>query len=240
MSKLLFFFLSAAAAHAATVMFTALPANTQYGTYNGYAAATVDGAPRQMLICDDFAHTTYVPSGPLTYLVSSMVGPNPLQFVRFTENAPERYHQAALLLDGLDHATPGLLDLTAEYQYALWHLFTPSTPMSVTAGTLLTETAVRAATLRPEDMAIYARLEVYTPAGSFATNQEFLRLARTPPPFVGIDPPKTGGVATPEPGPGPLIAFGVLLMAVGLWRRSPVRPVQVNATRGSSPRVSEP
>jgi hypothetical protein len=239
MSKLLFFFVSAAAAHAATVVFTALPVNTRYGTYNGYAAATVDGAPGQMLICDDFAHTTYVPSGPLTYVVSSMAGPDGLHFVRFTENAVERYHQAALLLDGLDHSSAGLLDLTAEYQYALWHLFTPSTPMSVTAETLLAETAVRAAALRPEDMAIYTRLEIYTPSQSFATNQEFLRLAGTPPPFVGLDPPK-GGVATPEPGPGPLIAVGVLLMAVGLWRRSPMRSVLAKATRGSSPHVSEP
>jgi len=39
----------------------------------------------------------------------------------------EKYKEAAMLLDGLRQTGHGsLLDLTADYQYALWMLFTPT------------------------------------------------------------------------------------------------------------------
>ena len=45
-SKILFLvILSATAAFAETIYFTGLPVNTAFGTYNGFALATVNGTP---------------------------------------------------------------------------------------------------------------------------------------------------------------------------------------------------
>ena len=145
-------FVSALAAAGSTIQFTGLPINTEFGTFNGFALATVDGSPDQLLICDDFNHTTYVPSGPLMYDASTLGAADPLQYVRFPGGqAMALYEQAALLLDGLQHTGNGqLLDLTADYQYALWHLFTPSVALpTATARTLLQDTAAAVAQGNP-------------------------------------------------------------------------------------------
>src|SRR5688572_1503875 len=102
---------SAAGAFGASISFTALPLNTAYRTYNGFAQATVDGVPAQLLVCDDYDHTTYVPSGPFTYNVSTLAGTSPLQYARFAdplawEDSIALYKQAALLVDGMLHTSP--------------------------------------------------------------------------------------------------------------------------------------
>jgi hypothetical protein len=204
-----------------TVQFTGLPINTQFGTFNGLAVATVDGLPDQLLICDDFNHTTYVPSGPLSYESSTLSGPGPLQYVRFAgqgeEQAMALYEQAALLLDGLQHTGSGqLLDLTADYQYALWHLFTPSVPLpSATAYTLLQDTAAAVEQGDPRNLEVYSRLRILTPDEPFATNQEFLQLLDSPPPIVG----PALAAPVPEPSPVILIGAGLAFLAVALGGR---------------------
>ena len=170
--------------------------------------------------------------------MSSLAAPDSLDHVRFKDDAIDCYKQAALLIDRLDDNHSGLLDLTADIQYALWHLFTPSSPLTVTAQTLLAETASRISSLNPADVDIYQRLEIYTPESTFALNQEFLRLAphRTPSVVLPANP-----AAAPEPGPGALMFAGVLVM-IGplLLRRLSARLLWVRATRDNSPPAFEP
>jgi hypothetical protein len=228
--KLLLLLCASGVAAGASIEFTGLPINTQFGTFNGFALATVDGVANQLLICDDFSHTTYMPSGPLTYDGSTLSDSDPLEYARFatqndTSGSAQRYEEAALLLEGLSHTGPGeLLDLTADYQYALWSLFTPSVPLpDVTARTLLSNAEEAALAGSPQNLEVYSRLRILTPSEPFAGNQEFLQLLDSPPP-VTVTGPLLGAPA-PEPSSFLLIGLGIALLAVGVGgkrlRRTP-------------------
>ena len=214
---LLVLLLGAAGGSATTISFTGLPLNSAYGTYNGFALATVDGVPGHLLVCDDYNHTTYVPSGPLIYTVSTLAGSNPLQYARFAdplawEESIARYQQAALLVDGMSHVSP-LLNLAADYQYALWRLFTPSVtlPFTSTAQTLLNESANALANASANNLDIYSRLLIYTPTAPFASNQEFLALSPVP----LAPPPTPPSQPVPEPSAWVLMSIGTGLLVLG-------------------------
>ncbi|HWB83598.1 MAG TPA: PEP-CTERM sorting domain-containing protein [Bryobacteraceae bacterium] len=198
------------AVRAATIQFTDLPENQSYGTYNGFSIATVDGLSDQLLICDDYDHTTYMPSPPLTYTVSTLAGLDAMEDARFVSpkglsNADvTRYREAALLLDGLTSSGPNAPGSTiADYQYALWHLFTPSAPIYRPEQQQLLDTAL--ARVESNDAAlesIYSRLRIYTPAEGFTSNQEFLQ-------------------ESPVPEPGTMVLIGgALVIAAAVLRRS--------------------
>jgi hypothetical protein len=62
-----------------TLTFNSLPTTNEDGsysssafdaTYNGYVPTTINGIFNELLICDDSAHNTDVPSGPDVYYVS--------------------------------------------------------------------------------------------------------------------------------------------------------------------------
>jgi hypothetical protein len=200
--------LGAGAAGAATIQFTLLPPYYQNGEYNGFAQATVDASPNQLLICDDFNHTTYMPSGKIEFYVSTLAGRNPLQYARFVDwhdwsGSVLKYEEAAVLLDGLTKAGSGLSPAgVADYQSALWHLFTPQAPLSSTGLTLLSQ-AVTTVESGGLDNDFYLRLRVYTPAAAYASNQEFLEWLP--------DPGGPNSMATPEPP-----TWGLLLIGAGL------------------------
>lgn len=248
MSNLLtsFLFLTVSAGFADTIQLTGLPANTQYGTYNGFAFATIDGIPLQQLICDDIDHTSYVPSGSMTFSLSTLTGGNPLQYARFIDpndwdSTISKYEEAALLLDGLRQTGPGLLlDLTADYQYALWHLFTPSSVLpSTTAQTLLNDAAYGVQQGGTSNQALYSELRIYTPGAAYSSNQEFLQMAANSTP----DPPNgdfSDTVANPEPAPGILVGIGMAAIAFGLGARRLLRRRGAAAKLGSTPRGSAP
>jgi hypothetical protein len=220
-----FLFLTVSSGFASTIQFTRLPANTQYGTYNGFAIATVDGNPLQHLICDDYDHTTYVPSGNMVFSLSTLTGGNPLQYARFVDpngwdGAIAKYEEAAILLDGLRQTGPGsLLDLTGDYQYALWHLFTPSAALpSVTAQTLLNDAANSVRQGGASNFALYSQLRIYTPVAAYASNQEFLQMAAD---FTPSAPRSyfSDTVANPEPPPGMLVGIGMAAIALSVGAR---------------------
>lgn len=210
---LLVLLLGATGAFATTISFSLLPLNTAYGTYNGFATASVDGVPGQLLVCDDYDHTTYVPSGPLTYTLSTLVGSDPLEHARFADpyardQSIARYQHAALLVDGMLNSSP-LLNLTADYQYALWHLFTPTValPPTSTAQTLLSETALDVTNVSTRNLDIYSRLLIFTPTAEFGSNQEFLAMSLVP-----LTP--SSQHAVPEPSAWVLMSIGAGLLGL--------------------------
>src|ERR1700710_397948 len=73
--------------------FDTLPTNTNDGTYNGFVGVTTDGSTSLSLICDDFLSTTYVPSGPTPFNLSTLGGI--LSDTRF--GSARLYEQASLL-----------------------------------------------------------------------------------------------------------------------------------------------
>jgi hypothetical protein len=206
---------------ATQITFDTLPQTNQNGTYNGFVGGTMNGLRFDNLICDDFLPTTYVPSGPWEYEISFLTGPDPLEFARFGSDptAKTKYEQAALLLigDGTSNL-PGLLnvhsayDITS-YQYALWRVFTPDSEMLghgigvVNPGDsdLLLNTVRTENLFSPALQGAYARLRVYTPGPSAASNQEFLRVG-----------------SVPEPATLTMAAAGTLLLLLFAVRRRAV------------------
>jgi hypothetical protein len=228
-------FLTVSGGFANTIQFTGLPVNSQYGTYNGYAFATIDGSPLQPLICDDFDHTTYVPSGNLTYSLSTLTGGSPLQYARFDDTSQwagtiAKYEEAALLLDGLNHTGGALLlDLTADYQYALWSLFTPSVVLpNATAQTLLNDAAASVQQGGASNQILYSELRIYTPTAAYASNQEFLQMgsATAFAPGGNLSDP----AATPEAASMILVGIGLAAIALSLGARHLLRRRGVGAT----------
>jgi hypothetical protein len=204
------------------VSFTGLPANTDYNTYNGFVSGTIDGMPFDDLICDDYGHVTRVPSGNLDYNVSTL---DSLQYARFvspggpTQADIQNYEAAAILVQGLID-NPGQV---SAYQYALWELFTPSTP---NYGQGLLTDALNAVQGDVSGYAdLFSKLRIYTPTGDSVTNQEFLE----------IDPPPS---SVPEPESIILLLTGVALMALALTvKRLRLRP---GATETAEPRGRSP
>ncbi|HTS65108.1 MAG TPA: hypothetical protein VMH28_23955 [Candidatus Acidoferrales bacterium] len=207
--------LLAVGALAESIQFQTLPGNTQYGTYNGFVTAAVNGLETE-LVCDDYLHTTYVPSGPFTYQVSTLTGANPLQYARFVNPADwprsvTQYEEAAYLVLQLSEQPAPPRDLTADYQYALWSLFTPSTPVQGTSAPALLAQAAAAVASAQIDPLLYSRLRIYTPVTPYASNQEFLALA-----VAGYEPPDNdASQVAPEP-PTALLVSGTALVATAL------------------------
>jgi len=182
----LLFSLTACYASTVTVYFTALPATDLNGTYNGFSTATVNGIPSQLLICDDYNDTTYMPSSSnMIYDYSTLTGASPLQYVMFNK---ANYDEAAVLVYEL--ATTPSLSATAitDYQYALWNLMTPS--VSLVSGRVAQEQALQTSALAMVNNAIdakflastvYAYTDIYTPTAAYAGNQEFIEYAAPEP-----------------------------------------------------------
>jgi hypothetical protein len=207
----LLFSLTACYGSTVTVFFTALPATIENGTYNGFSTATVNGIPSQLLICDDYDDTTYMPSSSnLIYDYSTLTGPDPLQYVRFNT---ANYDEAAVLVWELAETRNPSANTITDYQYALWNLMTPSA--SLVPGRVALEQALQTSALAMVDnpvdsqfltSSVYNYIRIYTPTAAYASNQEFVEYA------------------TPEPNLAWPAAFLLLLGAAALrFRRNPQR-----------------
>jgi hypothetical protein len=193
------FSISVCSASSVIINITGLPAVFENGTYNGFATATIGGIPNQLLLCDDSAHTTNVPSGDIVYDYSSLPTLQYARFTGITGTKLQNYQEAAVLLWELAQvvpSTPHYADIVTEYQYAIWTLFSNSKVL--TDPTLLaSEQALKATALAyvngaqtaPFSLsAVYAALVVYTPNPSYPLtkdNQEFLGLKPVPEPAMG-------------------------------------------------------
>lgn len=196
--------------------------NGNYGssgaTYNGFVTATINGDPNQWILCDDFTHTTDVPSGNMVYDFSTVGGSDPLQNVRFTQgNEIQNYEEAAVLVwqlfEYMSLNGSGASDNTiTDYQYALWNIFDPynasTNPNGVKVNSTQSGLQTTALGLMSTESAmlssqVYPNVKVYTPDanGGSASNQEFLQFA------------------TPEPGTLLLVAGVLLIAAAAAMRR---------------------
>lgn len=199
---------SACLADTVTLNFTSLPStlqNNNYGssnaTYNGFTGAVLNGTANIALICDDYSHETVVGSGQnFSYYYSTLDGANPLQDVRFTGSETivghnivltetQAYETAAVLVGELSGISNPSHNTVTDYQYALWSLFTPATPMNITQGNLLLSAADLVLSSNAGDQAKVQtwadELEIFTPTDRDASNQEFLALNPSAPEPAG-------------------------------------------------------
>ncbi len=185
-------------ANTVTVYFTNLPATVENGTYNGFSIATVNGIPNQLLICDDYFDTTYMPSSSnMIYYDSTLTGLNPLQYAMFATATPaanvQKYEEAAVLVYQLAQLGPQATgDQATDYNYALWNLMNPQAPLdpSRSAQEQALQAGALAQVTNPADTAfltnsVYAYTNVYTPTAPFGGNQEFLQY-NAPEPAFGL------------------------------------------------------
>ena len=194
----------------ADISFTGLPAvfqNNNYNvpdatgaTYNGWSTATIDGVPGQLVICDDYSHTTYIPSSEEADL-STLTGPDPLQYARFS--GLQTYETAAVLVSELASLSNPSDNTVTDYQYALWNLFDSAAPANATQQSLISDAQWLVLSDSPLAEQAYARLAIYTPTEQYASNQEMLGL-----------------LPTPEPATAPMLAaLMVSLLAARSWGR---------------------
>jgi hypothetical protein len=152
--------LAAGCANSATIQFLTLPADVENGTYNGYVGAEVNNI-ETMIVCDDFADKTYVPSGPWQYAVTSLSG----DLSETLYGSPTTYEAIATLAwEGLNDP-----DQIAEYQYAIWQATNSSVAPYEQSAALLA-----AARSQPANQTVLDNFLIYTPIGSATGNQEFV------------------------------------------------------------------
>jgi hypothetical protein len=199
--------------------------NSQASTLNGETVATIAGFANQLLVCDDFDQTTYVPSSALDYSVNTIASlttsPLDVDFSNGTlpggtvgaVSQTQAYDTVAVLTKELE-ASGNTVQQITDYQYAIWYLMEPAgvdnlnssirdNPLDTAAANDLTTAYNDVRQSGTTNMtaaavtAVESSLVIYTPTSANSSNQE----------FVGLNTP----VSTPEP------SSWLLMAALGLF-----------------------
>jgi len=196
---------SSVTASTVDISFTALPKYQVNGAYVGNVGVTSGTNQTFDLLCGDLSHTTFVPSGPFSYYVSSLPS---LSDVRFTgPDVLTTYQTAAVLL--YEFETLAVVDdsTAGSYQFAIWKLFTPGAATYGNSTSLLAAAQNTVAQGGIQDA--YDHFQVYTPTSAAGSNQEFLGMSLT----------SSLTSTVPEPSSFLLIGCGLLFIASRFNRR---------------------
>jgi hypothetical protein len=183
---------------AETLNLTALPTQTAGGYYVGAVGGNINGGTTANYYCDDFATHTSVPSS-FTVLVSTLSDISGTKFSSQTD-ALKKYQQIGWLMYQLE-INPLK---TGAIQFAMWSVFTPTSPtFEDSAAWLDASTRIDAGSYD------FSQMRIYTPTGS--SNQEFVGG------HVGLS-------AAPEPAEWLLLIIGLGLITCSVYR-NPVKSV---------------
>jgi hypothetical protein len=138
-----------------------LPPTTFGGYYVGPVSGNVNGGSQLGFVCDDFSTTTYVPSSFAVH-VSTLADLTQTKFGGQT-GALFKYQEVAWLLDQMS-SNPSQV---GPIQFAVWSIFTPSTPAKPGAQDWLNA----AASINPVDWD-FSSVRIYT--ATTTHNQEFI------------------------------------------------------------------
>jgi hypothetical protein len=146
---------------AETLNLQTLPAQTAGGYYVGAVGGNIDGGTKANYYCDDFATHTAVPSS-FTVLISNLSNISGTKFVSQSD-ALKKYQQVGWLMYQLE-INP---IKTAAIQFAMWSVFTPTSPtFEDSAAWLDASGRIDAGSYD------FSQMRIYTPTGS--SNQEFV------------------------------------------------------------------
>jgi hypothetical protein len=179
---------SAGAGLADTLNLLTLPPTTYGGYYVGGVGGNVNGGYTMTFYCNDFSATTYVPSS-FAVAVSTLSDLSQTKFGG-ASNALSRYQQASWLISQME-SNPSQ---AGPIQYALWSVFTPSTPVVAGSADWLNA----AQSINPANFD-FSSTRIFTATNT--SNQEFM---------------SGGANAVPEPSIVFLLVFG--LSGLGLFK----------------------
>jgi hypothetical protein len=186
-----------------SIQTSGLPPYQYDGYYVGPAKGTDNGQGPIDLWCDDFAHTTQVPT---TYYanVSTVSSPTGARFTSDSDYAVD-YEEIAWLMSQYYSMATKTNQSVGDLQFAIWLIFDPGVTALQTSGALAWVNKAENANLNQYN---YNAVRIFTPTNCSGTdcapgNQEFM----------------SGVPATPEPSSMALGASGALLALYFLRRR---------------------
>lgn len=178
---------------AETLNLTTLPTQTAGGYYVGAVGGNINGGTKANYYCDDFATHTAVPSS-FAVLVSTLSNIAGTKFYSQTD-ALKKYQQVGWLMFQME-INPVK---TAAIQFAMWSVFTPSSPTFEDSAAWLDASSRIDA--RSYD---FSQMRIYTATNT--VNQE----------FVGG---KVGLAAVPEPAEWMLLIMGLGIITYSIYRQ---------------------